>query len=82
LVIIVSTLAGVAMDFLDINPVRALYWTTAINGLLAPVLLVAIIFIASSRAVMKDQPSSIPSVIVVSVATLLMFGAAIGMFVF
>jgi Mn2+/Fe2+ NRAMP family transporter len=82
LVIIVSTLAGVAMDFLDINPVRALYWTAVINGLLAPVLLVAIIFIASSRAVMKDQPSSIPSVIVVSVATLLMFGAAIGMFVF
>jgi hypothetical protein len=31
---------------------------------------------------MKDQPSSIPSVIVVSVATLFMFGAAIGMFIF
>jgi NRAMP (natural resistance-associated macrophage protein)-like metal ion transporter len=82
LVIIVSTLAGVAMDFLDINPVRALYWTAVINGLLAPVLLVAIIFIARDRTVMKDQPSSIPSVIVVSLATLLMFGAAIGMFLF
>jgi hypothetical protein len=31
---------------------------------------------------MKNQPSSIPSIVVVSIATLLMFGAALGMFVF
>jgi len=82
LVIIVSTLIGVAMDFLRVNPVRALYWTAVINGILAPFLMVAILWIARNRTVMKDQPSSLPSVIVVSIATLLMFGAAIGMFVF
>ena len=81
-VIIVAVAVGAAMDFMKINPVRALYWSAVINGLLAPVLLVGIIFVARDRAVMKDQPSSIPSVIVVSFATLLMFGAAIGMFVF
>jgi Mn2+/Fe2+ NRAMP family transporter len=70
------------MDFLNVNPVRALYWTAVINGLLAPFLLLGIIFVALDRKLMKQQPSSIPSVIVVSVATLLMFGAAIGMFVF
>jgi NRAMP (natural resistance-associated macrophage protein)-like metal ion transporter len=82
LVIIVSTLIGVGMDFLDVNPVRALYWTAVINGLLAPFLLLGIIFAAVDRKLMKDQPSSIPSIVVVSLATLLMFGAAIGMFVF
>jgi NRAMP (natural resistance-associated macrophage protein)-like metal ion transporter len=82
LVIIVSTLVGIAMDFLKVNPIRALYWTAVINGLLAPFLLAAIVLTAFDRKVMKDQPSSIPSVVVVSVATLLMFGAAIGMFVF
>lgn len=82
LVIIVSTLIGIAMDFLKINPVRALYWTAVINGVLAPFLMVAIIWIARDRATMKGQPSSIASAIVVSVATLLMFGAAIGMFIF
>jgi NRAMP (natural resistance-associated macrophage protein)-like metal ion transporter len=82
LVIIVSTLIGIAMDFLHVNPVRALYWTAVINGILAPFLMVAILWIARNRTVMKDQPSSLPSVIVVSIATLLMFGAAIGMFVF
>jgi Mn2+/Fe2+ NRAMP family transporter len=82
LVIIVSTLIGVAMDFLKVNPVRALYWTAVINGLLAPVLLLGIVIASLDRRVMKQQPSSIPSVIIVSVATLFMFGAAIGMFVF
>jgi len=82
LVIIVSTLIGIAMDFLKVNPVRALYWTAVINGLLAPFLLLGIIFVALDHKVMKQQPSSIPSVIVVSVATLLMFGAGIGMFIF
>ena len=82
LVIIVSTLIGVAMDFLKINPVRALYWTAVINGLLAPFLLLAIVLTAADRKLMKDQPSSIPSIVIVSIAMLLMFGAAIGMFVF
>lgn len=82
LVIIASTAIGIAMDFLKVNPVRALYWSAVINGLLAPVLLVAVIIAALDRKLMKDQPSSISSVIVVSIATLLMFGAAIGMFVF
>jgi NRAMP (natural resistance-associated macrophage protein)-like metal ion transporter len=82
LVIIVSTLIGIAMDFLKVNPVRALYWTAVINGLLAPVLLLGIVLAAIDRRVMKEQPSSISSVIVVSVATLFMFGAAVGMFIF
>ena len=82
LVIIVSTGVGIALDFVRVNPVTALYWSAVINGLLAPILLVAIIFIARDRTVMRDQPSSIPSVIIVSIAALLMFGAAIGMFVF
>ena len=34
--ILVSTAAGVALDFIGINPVKALYWTAVINGLLAP----------------------------------------------
>jgi len=81
-VIIISTLIGVAMEFLKVNPVRALYWTAVINGLLAPVLLLGIIFAAADRTLMKNQPSSLPSIVIVSLATLLMFGAAIGMFIF
>ncbi len=34
--IALATLAGVAMNFLAIDPMRALYWAAVVNGLLAP----------------------------------------------
>lgn len=81
LVLIFSTLVGIAMDFLNINPVRALFWTAVINGLLAPFLLVGILYVACDHKVMKGQPSSMLSRVLVGVTTLAMFGAAIAMFV-
>jgi NRAMP (natural resistance-associated macrophage protein)-like metal ion transporter len=80
-VIIVSTVIGIAMDFLKINPVKALFWTAIINGILAPFLLVGILYVASDRKLMLNQPSSMLSRVVVAIAALAMFGAAIGMFV-
>jgi len=81
-VIIVSTLLGIAMDFLGINPIRALFWTAVINGLLAPFLLMGIFLVATDKKIMLGQTSSTFPRIMVALATILMFGAAIGMFVF
>ncbi len=81
-VVILSTLMGVGLDFADVNPVKALYWTAIINGLLAPFLLVGVWLVASDRKVMQDQPSSRLGLVFVGLTTLLMFAAAIGMFVF
>jgi len=80
-VIIFSTVLGIAMDFLRINPVRALFWTAIINGLLAPFLLVGILIVASDGTIMQGQPSPWLSRITVGIITLVMFGAAIAMFV-
>src|SRR5450631_2417815 len=52
-IILLSTAAGVVLDFAGINPVKALYWTAVINGLLAPFLLVAILVIASDKKLMR-----------------------------
>jgi Mn2+/Fe2+ NRAMP family transporter len=82
LVIALSTAAGVALDFANIKPLQALYWSAVVNGLLAPFLLVGVLLVASSRALMKGQESSVLGRVAVGAATLLMFGAAIGMFVF
>ncbi len=79
-VLIFSMVLGVCMDFLNINPIKTLFWTAVINGLLAPFLLVGILVVACDRKIMQGQPSSWLSRIVVGVATLTMFGAAIGMF--
>ena len=80
-VIILSTLLGVAMDFCDINPVKALFWTAVINGVLAPFLLIGILFVACDRKLMNGQPSSWVSRVAVAITMFAMFVAAIAMFV-
>jgi len=79
--ILVSTGLGVGLDFIGINPVKALYWTAVINGLLAPFLLVAILIVASDKKMMQGQPSSRLGWIVVAVTTIAMFAAGVAMFV-
>ena len=81
-VVIVSTALGILMDFVNINAVKALFWTAVINGLLAPFLLMAILIAASDRKLMNGQPSSWLSRVLVGLITLAMFGAAMGMFLF
>jgi NRAMP (natural resistance-associated macrophage protein)-like metal ion transporter len=81
-VVILSTLMGVALDYAGVNPVKALYWTAIINGLLAPFLLVGVWLVAYDRKIMQNQPSSRLGLTFVGLTTLLMFVAAIGMFVF
>jgi hypothetical protein len=50
--IALATFAGLGMNFLAINPMRALYWTAVINGLLAPPLMVVTMLIARNPRVM------------------------------
>src|SRR5207248_2761439 len=81
-VVILSTLLGIALDILKINPLQALFYTAVINGVLAPFLLVGILVAASDRKLMEGQPSSWLSRIIVGVTILVMFGAAAAMFIF
>ncbi|HWB61784.1 MAG TPA: divalent metal cation transporter [Chthoniobacteraceae bacterium] len=79
IVIIVSILAGTLFYFLGINPVKALFWTAVINGLLAPFLLAGILAVACDARVMRSQPSSMTGRWVVAVTVVIMFAAGIGM---
>jgi Mn2+/Fe2+ NRAMP family transporter len=79
-VIALSTLIAVVLDFSGINPVKALYWTAVVNGLLAPFLLSGILVVASDSKLMQGQPSSRLGRVVVLAVTIAMFIAAIAMF--
>jgi Mn2+/Fe2+ NRAMP family transporter len=79
--ILISTGVGVVLDFAGINPVKALYWTAVVNGLLAPFLLVAILVIAADKKLMQGQPSSRWGWALVAITTLAMFAAGVAMFV-
>jgi Mn2+/Fe2+ NRAMP family transporter len=81
-VIILSSVVGIALDFADVSPMKALFWAAIVNGLIAPFLLVGILIVASDWKIMRQQPSSLLARLAVGLTAFAMFGAAIGMFVF
>jgi NRAMP (natural resistance-associated macrophage protein)-like metal ion transporter len=54
-VIALATLVGMAINFMGINPMKALFWTAVINGFLAPPLLVIIMLVANNEKIMGDK---------------------------
>jgi NRAMP (natural resistance-associated macrophage protein)-like metal ion transporter len=79
-VVVLAMLGGIGLDFTKVNPLRALYWSAVLNGLLAPLLLVGILAVAVDQRLMEGQPSSWLSRTAVAFATLLMLGAGVAMF--
>jgi NRAMP (natural resistance-associated macrophage protein)-like metal ion transporter len=57
-VIVIATLIGVGIDVIGINPMRALFWTAVINGVLAPPLLVLIMMISNNKKVMGNRTNA------------------------
>jgi Mn2+/Fe2+ NRAMP family transporter len=79
-VVVLAMLGGIGLDFTKVNPLRALYWSAVLNGLLAPLLLVGILAVAVDKRLMEGQPSPWLSRIAVGFTTLLMLGAGVAMF--
>ncbi len=71
-VIIISTLVGMLMNFIGINPITALYYTAVINGFVASILLVFIFNIGNSRAIMRVHTNPLWVKIFGSIATIFM----------
>ena len=51
-VIALATLGGLGINFLSIDPMKALYWSAVVNGLLAPPLMVVTMLIARNPRIM------------------------------
>src|SRR6266478_5848732 len=78
-VIIVSTFIGVAINFLGINPIRALFLAAIINGFLAPPLLVVIMLVANNRQIMGSRVNGRWSNLLGWTTTVVMFVAAVAL---
>jgi len=50
--IAVATLGGVALNFTPLDPVKALYWSAVVNGVLAAPLMAVIMTIATNKRIM------------------------------
>jgi len=79
-VILISTALGVLVDVFQINPIKALFWSGILNGMLAPFLLAGILAVACDKKLMHGQCSSMLSRVVVGVTTVLMTMAALAFF--
>lgn len=53
-VIIISMLVGMSLNFVGIDPFKALIYSAVANGIVAPVVLVFIVLLSSNRKVMGD----------------------------
>ncbi len=79
--IVVAIIGGLLMNFLNIDPIKALVVTAIINGVVAPPILVLIALLARDREVMGDRRSGPWSNGLVWLATSLMGAAAVTLIV-
>src|SRR6185437_11029538 len=54
LIIAGATMIGLSLNFIGLNPIRALYWSAILNGIVATPLMIMMMVISSSRAVVGD----------------------------
>lgn len=71
-VIAISTLVGMSLDWLGINPMKALYYTAVLNGLTAPPLMALVIVISNRKDIMGQFINSRVSNIMGWTITLIM----------
>jgi Mn2+/Fe2+ NRAMP family transporter len=76
-IIAVSVLAALAIQFSPISPMKALFWSAVINGVVAVPLMVVILLLVSKRSVMGDFTASRPLLVLGAAATAVMGVAAV-----
>jgi NRAMP (natural resistance-associated macrophage protein)-like metal ion transporter len=78
-IIVVSVLLGLVIQYTPISPMKALFWSAVINGVIAVPLMVVIILLVSKKSVMGHFTASRPIIILGWVAVAVMGAAAIMM---
>ena len=79
-VIGVSIIVGLALDFMRINAVKMLFWSAILNGLLAPPLVFIVVLLTSDKKVMGNRVNSAPMKCLGWTCAGLMTAAAVALF--
>ncbi len=80
-VIAAATLIGLSLNFLGMNPIRALYWSAVINGIVAVPLMVMLMIISVNTKVVDKFSLSIYLRVMGWIATAVMLVASLGFIV-
>jgi Mn2+/Fe2+ NRAMP family transporter len=76
-----ATLLGILLAFSPIPPMKALYWSAVVNGVLAAPLMVVMLLIASNKRIMGKLTISWRLKLVGWIAAAAMGAAAVGLFI-
>jgi len=79
--IAVATMVGVGLNFTSLDPVKALYWSAVVNGILAAPVMAVMMLIAGNGRIMGRLTLPGPMMIMGWLATFVMLAASIGLFV-
>jgi NRAMP (natural resistance-associated macrophage protein)-like metal ion transporter len=77
--IALATLVGAAINFSTVNPIKALFWSAVINGVVAVPVMVTMMVISANAQIMGKFTIAGPLRIIGWIATVTMAAAAIGM---
>jgi Mn2+/Fe2+ NRAMP family transporter len=80
-IVALGTLLGIGLNLTSMDPIKALYWSAVLNGLIAVPLMIMIMLMASRRKIMGKFVASARVKVGGWLATLLMAAAALGMLV-
>jgi NRAMP (natural resistance-associated macrophage protein)-like metal ion transporter len=79
--IVIVTLVAMSMNFLGLNPIRALVWAGVVQGFSTPFLLVAAMFITNNRSIMGQWVNTRALNVLGWITTIAIFGATVGLVV-
>jgi len=75
-----ATVLGVAIDWSPLDPMKALFWSAVVNGVIAVPMMVAAMFVASRHEQMGRFTVDLPLKVFGWLATVVMAVAAVAMF--
>jgi len=79
-VIAASTLIGLALNWVHIDPIKALFWSAVINGVVAGPIMILMMLMASNKKIMGEFTLRPAQKFWGWAATLVMLAAAVGLF--
>jgi NRAMP (natural resistance-associated macrophage protein)-like metal ion transporter len=81
IIIAISTLLGFGLNLLGISPIKYLFYSAVLNGIISPIMIVLLLLIANSEKIMGKYRNGLLSNILTVITLLLMTAGAVGIFV-
>jgi len=78
-ILAVATLLGVALNFIGMNPIKALFWSAVINGVAAVPIMIVMMLMTSNKKITGGLRLPTPQKIIGWIATGVMFAVAASM---